>query len=784
MATTSIKPPTELAPAITSLLATLRARVRRYVWLEGICTSITWLGIAFWASLMIDYLFEPPPAVRVLMLLGILAVLVGIVVRLIGRRAFVPLTDSNMATVLERRFGGLEDYLLTSVVLNDGCHDREIFNEQMLDRTSREAAQRVGMVNLDDVFDDVPLRRVMASAILLSATIVTLGALAPSAFGMWAKRTLLMSNELWPRQCTLLIDGFDEDSRVKKVARGADLEIIARADTGAPLVPQVVQVRYRTEGGARGRATMNRLGDALASGEPFQEYSHTFQGILAPIEFDVYGGDDSVRDLRIEVVDSPTIVDMQLECHYPEYTNHPTRALPVTGVMQIPQGTKITVRSKSNKDLLRVQIDNVGQEEVTPRTVLDSSRLAATPREFAYTIAALAKDTTLMFTLSDTDGITSREPVRLNLVAVADQPPSLDVQLRGIGTAVTPEVRIPVAGTVSDDFGVDKVWFEYALEDFPPKTHALSIPAGYPTEFELNDAVLDLGDKGFRPGQKLLVNLKAVDRYNLTPAENVGSSERWLLDVVTADELRQMLEMREVVLRQRFETIINEVAETRDLLLDINLDDAAADGENAVKDDEANDAEATPDGQPPHDGSEPGDTRDAPDGNEPGDTAGTQPGTTPMQQLALRTLKVERALTNARKSTHETQGVADAFDDIHQQMINNSIDTEELNRRLHDGIVEPLNFVAQQMFPELERRLVDLEKNLNNPALAAPKREAARQQASDLLLAMQKVLDRMIELRDYKELVELLRTIIDLQEDLSEQTKKRQQDKLRELLED
>ena len=54
------------------------------------------------------------------------------------------------------------------------------------------------------------------------------------------------------------------------------------------------------------------------------------------------------------------------------------------------------------------------------------------------------KDTTLLFTLTDTDGITSREPVRLALVALADQPPQMAVQLDGIGTAMTPQARIPV----------------------------------------------------------------------------------------------------------------------------------------------------------------------------------------------------------------------------------------------------------------------------------------------------------------------------------------------------
>ena len=39
------------------------------------------------------------------------------------------------------------------------------------------------------------------------------------------------------------------------------------------------------------------------------------------------------------------------------------------------------------------------------------------------------QDTTLLFTLTDSDGIQSREPVRLSLVAVPDMPPQVAVRL-------------------------------------------------------------------------------------------------------------------------------------------------------------------------------------------------------------------------------------------------------------------------------------------------------------------------------------------------------------------
>ena len=69
---------------------------------------------------------------------------------------------------------------------------------------------------------------------------------------------------------------------------------------------------------------------------------------------------------------------------------------------------------------------------------------------------------------------------------------------------------------------------------------------------------------GLKPGQKLLVSVKAADLCDLGQGPNVASSERWLLDVVTAEQLRAMLDARELVLRQRFEQIKQEMTEIRD----------------------------------------------------------------------------------------------------------------------------------------------------------------------------------------------------------------------------
>ena len=123
-----------------------------------------------------------------------------------------------------------------------------------------------------------------------------------------------------------------------------------------------------------------------------------------------------------------------------------------------------------------------------------------------------------------------------------------------------------------------------------------------------------------------------------------------------------------------------------------------------------------------------------------------------------------------------------AIDDIRMQLVNNRIDTEELKERLQAGIADPLRIIADEMFPELERRLESLQSSLEDAKLAPAARDKAKIQADAILLSMQHVLDRMIELQDYNEMVEMLRDIIKMQEQLRQQTEQRNKQKIRDLL--
>lgn len=991
---TTVTETTRPAAPIDDLLASLRARIRRYVWIEAVALAMAALGLAFWFSLAVDYSFEPPTSVRVVLLLLYALAATYLIAQILVARLRMPLTDRSMAILLERRFPYFGDSLVTSVEMAGQADQTAGLNREMLDYTRDRAIDQLDQVDLEKIFNPQPLARGVIAGVVLTASVLAFQTTVPDAFGLWMRRSVLLSNELWPRKTQLALEGFateygivvddretelhvfagnvrvDRDapkqetahlaanqagrfslasgtangkvfdadqrrfalqfspsrlaghtrsqqppavgeapltsdashdtagiatlsytkdclwgedaaaletgSRVSAgtfhlaeglaelsfdcgarivmegpaevelesadgvrvisgkvlasvprqaqgfrvgtpaarltdqgndettVAKGSDLELVVNADT-EKVVPRVVEVRFETAEGGRERRRMQREGNAEAGKDEQQRYRHTFARVNSAIQFDVVGGDDDrLRDLRVDVVDSPTMIDPVLHCEYPPYMRRSPEELPVTGAMLIPFGTHVVYRAAATKELLGVRIDQQGGEEQATHE-LTFTEGGSEARQVKFDLGPLVEEQTLLFQLLDMDGITSRDAIRLTLFPARDDAPAVDVKTRGIGSAITAKARIPFTGEINDDYGIARCWFEYNTDDQPVRETNLT---GNP-----NQAVVQAVDERFdvsvlelKPGQKLSLSVKAADNFNLAEAPNVGSSERLVMDVVSDEQLRARLEARELNLRRRFESIIEEVTDTRDSLDRVALELPTSPASDETNEEESNAEEETgkPAGEVDRDSvDEKSAEKNTPvDSDEEGADADHDERT---RALALDQLRIQRAVQNSRKNSEETGGVKASFEDILEELINNGIDSEELRARLHDGIAEPLGTIVDDGFGGLDKQLTDLQTKLNRLAAlqhsvkagdaAADDRAAAVEEARDVLITarlqsdevlvdMQAVLDKMLELETFNEVLDLLRGIIESQKDVSEATKERRKQKLRELLED
>jgi len=742
-----------LAPHVGSLLEQLRQRIRRYVLMRGVALVVAYFAALFWLALAIDYQLEPPRAVRISILVAGLIGGVWVAWNWLFSRMMTPLSDRSMAILIERRYGKLHESLLTAVELGTPGMEATAYHREMLAHTYDIASRETDGMRLRPLFNQVPMRKALAVASVLVGTLVGLGVFAPDALRIGVARMVGASDVPWPRATHLSIEGFKDGEAV--VAKGGDLRVVVNAALDG-VVPPGIEIRYYTDDGQRDRKNMVREGNAKPGVDEAQPFVHSFQGILSPIAFDVRGGDAKLRGLRIRVVESPTITSV-IHCEYPSYLRQSPREIPVTAAVPIPRGSKLTLHATSNKPLVRAVVDYQLHDgtnrsaEIVPK--VDSSEPG---RQFDFEIERLDEDLTLLFTLHDTDGIRNREPLRVSLVAVPDTAPEVGVRLRGISSAITPHARIPLAGEIIDDYGVERAWVDFTVDEGKPIERALAKTAERQTNVAIEE-VVEAESLKVKPGQKLQLLAKAADALD-QPHPNVGQGDRFLLDIVTPEALRSMLEARELNLRQRFEAVMLEVTETRASLT--QLDDS-----------------------PPSEKSKSGDVV-AP-AAEPGKST-TEKAAVPKETVPKETiekeaaaaaervrLRVERGRQNSPKNAGETEGVAEAFEEIRVELENNRLDTEELKVRLQRQIADPLHRVAREMFPELDKRLALLFERLPeaNPARASA-HAAVVAQYDAILVEMEAVKSKMLELETFNEALDLLRGIIADQKRITEETKK------------
>ncbi len=776
-----------LGSDIQARLAQLRRRIKIYVWSEGLSLALIWLGATFWIGLAVDYLpvlvgaSEMPRAARVVLLSIIAAVLAYVIYRWIFRRVFIRMPDHSMAVLLERRFGDFHDSLVTAVELAEQPEHAEHFNPEMLAHTRREAQSQSAAIRVGEVFRLSPLVSKVTLAVALLLSIGAFYAANAAAATTWINRLYLLADQPWPRGTHLVVAGIQiqqapsldgetalsalipfDGNREIKVAKGTSIQLKVKADA-TKIIPEYCSAYYRTEEGDRGKAMLRKLGRIRDGFQTFVCDSKPFHGILSTITFDVRGLDHRVRNYRLTVVPSPVIVATQLDCVFPAYMVNEQlslwlpRTLELASGTQLPRGTHITLRSRTNKDLTQVEIRDVTADTTT---TLDIPQQGTDLRQFQFVVDQLQDNLSLEIKLHDTDGVVSDPPIRLYIAGLEDQPPVVKTTLSGIGSAVTPDVVIPAQGEISDDYDVDRSWFEVVINASAPRE--FPFPLG---QLGAVDAKLDFraeravrNGAELKPKDKLSVTVMAADKCDLRTEPNIGSGDRYQLDVITPEELIAMLERKELGLRRRLEQIIDELSEMRDSV-------------SRMKRPTRDDRGSAPEDQRKN--KEPDTDTDAKAPNTGSNTDG--PGNATAQRAeTLRLLRSQRARVQCDKSAQEVLGVAASFADIRAELINNRVDSKDRQKRIKEQIADPLRLIGESMFPQLTQQLQDVEQKLQDPTASDNAVDLAVDQADTILLELDKVLQKILELETYSELMNIVRSLIEDQQELIDKSKQEQ----------
>lgn len=125
------------------------------------------------------------------------------------------------------------------------------------------------------------------------------------------------------------------------------------------------------------------------------------------------------------------------------------------------------------------------------------------------------------------------------------------------------------------------------------------------------------------------------------------------------------------------------------------------------------------------------------------------------------------------RAAGETREIAVAFREIHRELLNNQLLTADVETRLLGRIARPLDALADEDLAGLAR---DCRATGANAAVLVPRVDA-------VLARMRAILARMLELESLNELIERLRGVIRVQEEIRSDTIDRQKRRSREALE-
>ncbi|MGL4463561.1 MAG: hypothetical protein ACRC1K_15525 [Planctomycetia bacterium] len=706
---------------VADVLRVFRRRLRFSSLMEGVALFASLAAAVFWTTLAVDYALEPTTLQRVpLTVAAGLALLAGagfwVAYRLRPR-----VTDAQLAVAIENRVPALADRLSTAVELSTGCHN---FSPSLVEQSTAEAERLLAEVDVRRLVAARPVRDAAGLAALAVGGVVAFASLHPAVAEQWWRRVVGQSPERYPHVVHLRLDGFRDG--VRKVGRGSDVELLVDAEPAAS-APAVVDLRYRfRQSRVAASSDMARVGPA--------RFRHVFRNVQEPIRLSVRGGDDYIPELSIEPVDPPALTLVELAVEYPAYTGETPRVLSaVGGPLPLPIGAVATVRLRANKPLesMRWRAANGNSAVLDDLARVDESTFTGVVR--------VQTDLTLVVDFTDADGVGPREPFPLAVVAVPDEPPTVEAVLDGVSNGVTPEATLPFKIEAVDDYGLAALRFVFTVrpppaeskgtdrprestsEPAPERTSPIDLPGDDPRKRAVG-ALLDLRPSSLAVGAKLEVGVEAADA-GVLDGRRVGRSVKFPFEVLSVDELLSRLATRELQLRLRFEQILRELRSARGALADVRSS--------------SSDVE--------------------------------------------RRLLAERCLQGVRKSAAEVASLRLAFQAVLAELVNNRINETTLLERLETRIVGPLQAILADDFPRVD----DAVAALPQPATAdeAVAAQSRAETAFDALLAKcDALLEAMRKLESFQELVATLRSLIERQEALIEETKSRRKKDVLDLL--
>lgn len=790
-----------LSQPVAEKLAAVAKLIRTYVIADALLLSLLWCLVVFFVGGLLDYLpvtagaSETPRGVRTIILI-IMAIGVGwiFVTRLLNR-LFARLPNRSLAVLIERKYPQLNNELVTIVELNaqNARTSEEISNpaayQQMLSKVDQSISKDIQQVQPRELLNWQPI---WASGVATVFGLVVLALTAVGAPGwlkLWSERLFALSDSPWPRKAVLRADGIQLqmpaftgqlaaerftlpfENGIARVPSGAAVALQISADSSAKSVPEVCTLFYRGADGTRGRANLRRVGAPIAGWQNFSLDGPPLDGLNANLDFDIVGLDARLRDLRLEVIEPAAINEMHVVCRYPSYllddlsSRPPEEKLEYRSGFKIPEGTDVTLVGKASHALRELQyVVRSSDSSITQSTGeggLAIQRVAPEVDKFEIPLGPLKSSLVIEVRMIDTFGLTGDSIPRYLIASQEDSVPVVESKLEGIGIAITPNAKLPIRGTVTDDHAIASVNAELTANE----NKALQLPLKLQAELlESEIDLAELAEQGklqLTEGMTLGLAVAARDHYNLEQKQHVGLGQPVQLSVLNPSRLLLLLDRQELELRQRLELIISEVEQLRSALqetatalqpLEAALRERAVPNNFVVQ-------------------------------REVDNQAGPAKDDEKQQLRRIASLRAQQAVLQGDKSQQELTSIATRVDNIRLQLINNRIDsTADRQVRLQENVHQPLLQLLENDYVKLQKNLKEFQSATTSNAGGANQARSAVASTDQVLIALEAIKSNMLDAESFAEIIDIVQDLLDDQEKILTETEKQQRQRLQDEL--
>jgi hypothetical protein len=769
---------------IREKLQELRGLISRLIACQGWVALGIWILAAFWFFGLIDYLptrfgaDESPRLVRMIMLTILAAGSLALIYHFFWNRWLVRWSDDSLALAIEKHDPEFQSSLITTVQAASARSDdsadpfQHPLRPGVLAIARDAAVARISKLDVRSMVRFQSLQRELIAFAAIAGISCTLGLLLPTWTWHWSQRLFGLSDAPWPRTTRLGLIGVELDvppfsnqsvrerylipfqEGVVRVPKGSSCQLKMWAENLLAPPYDTCALSYRDVDGNRGRANLRR-GVKEGSRQNFVLDGPPLESINDSLAMTLSGGDARIGNLNLQTVDAPLVVSAKIEVQYPTYLQRSTKTvwgeetLPYRNGIRLPRGTQVALRIESNHRIRRCEWLQVrsGEDGVAadPIQAIDFENPT---QEFPLPVGPLDANLLLELRLWDTDGLGSTRIQPFVLAAIADNPPSVDFVLEGIGTAITEQALIQVRSKVSDDYDLQEAWLDSIVDEQPKQRTMLAITPRGEANFDIDfKAMRDNGQDTPKAGSVLALMVSASDFLEQGDAPHVGRSTPIQLNVVTVDQLLILLERRELAMRARLEQIIGELGQLRDLLVAMNRTNE------------------------PQNASEP--DRNNPDAEDP-----------QIRRARLRVLRAQQSSAQVDKSGSELQGVRSEIEQILAELINNRIDSKDRRDRLEQKIQKPLASLLESPWVAFEKGIAELEKSVSQSDEADRERKVDQLvvQNTEIIAALTAILNDMIDIQDFNEVIDMVREMLEDQNQVLEKTKSEQKRRLLEAL--